>query len=412
MYKAADKWLLPWFQSVLRRPRNTPHPVHILFAVCDHYEPLSPYGRQPHRVGVKRTNRWRSEYPRVVSSFRDADGRPPQHTFFFPEEEFAPDFMEPLCELCAAGFGEVEIHLHHDRDTAAGMREKILRFRDLLHERYGLLGCDAAGRPRYGFIHGNWALCNPFPDGRHCGVDREASLLVDCGCYADFTFPSTPSPTQPRVVNSIYCIHDDLKCRRRPYDYGRELRVGDPLPAGCGLRPRSEAAGAVRLPGSVQEADGPPELLLIQGPLALNWRWRKWGVLPRIEHADLCSSNPPSELRLALWIRQWIHVRGRPDRIFIKLHCHGCREENADVLLGPPMQHLHRVLTTQYNDGVHFVLHYVTAREMANIVLGTQQGVVGAVQQMRDLFIGAPLVRKTAPLETSNRNPHGWCAPE
>jgi len=34
-------------------------------------------------------------------------------------------------------------------------------------------------------------------------------------------------------------------------------------------------------------------LMLIQGPLALNWAWRKWGVLPRFEHADIRGSSPP-----------------------------------------------------------------------------------------------------------------------
>ena len=29
--------------------------------------------------------------------------------------------------------------------------------------------------------------------------------------------------------------------------------------------------------------DDAARLLLVQGPLGLNWRWRKWGVLPKVE---------------------------------------------------------------------------------------------------------------------------------
>ena len=81
---------------------------------------------------------------------------------------------------------------------------------ELFAHRHGLLACDRrTGRPAYGFIHGNWALDNSRPDGRWCGVNNELDVLRETGCYADFTFPSAPSPTQPRKINSIYYAVDD-----------------------------------------------------------------------------------------------------------------------------------------------------------------------------------------------------------
>ena len=40
--------------------------------------------------------------------------------------------------MCRAGYGEVEIHLHHDHDTAEGLRLKLLEFKKTLAERHGL----------------------------------------------------------------------------------------------------------------------------------------------------------------------------------------------------------------------------------------------------------------------------------
>ena len=122
---------------------------------------------------------------------------------------------------------------------------------------------DSDGGLRYGFIHGNWALDNSHPDGRHCGVNQELGVLASTGCYADFTLPSAPNRTQTHMINSIYRALDTP--RPKSHDDGELLRAGQP-----------------------QTLDG-TSLLLIQGPLGLNWRRRKWGVLPRLENADLAA---------------------------------------------------------------------------------------------------------------------------
>ena len=71
-----------------------------------------------------------------------------------------------LTKLCSSGAGEVEIHLHHDGDTALTLRDQLVRGRDHLAE-HGLC-CWTEGLA-YGFIHGNWAICNSHPEGRFPG---------------------------------------------------------------------------------------------------------------------------------------------------------------------------------------------------------------------------------------------------
>jgi hypothetical protein len=47
------------------------------------------------------------------------------------------------------------VHLHHDQDTADGLREKLASFTEKHQKQHGLLTKDEEGRIRYGFIHGD-----------------------------------------------------------------------------------------------------------------------------------------------------------------------------------------------------------------------------------------------------------------
>jgi hypothetical protein len=146
--------------------------------VCDHFEPK--LGGAPPHIARERVRRWVDAYPKLFESFRDSNGRPPQHTYFYPAEEYEPDYLEAVAGLCRKGFGEVEIHLHHDNDTADNLRNTLMSFKETLHNTHGLLHKDpATGEIKYGFIHGNWALNNARCDGRWCGVNHEISILLE-----------------------------------------------------------------------------------------------------------------------------------------------------------------------------------------------------------------------------------------
>ena len=64
------------------RARRRDEPVHLLLCVADHYEPQ--LGEAPPEVARARVERWVEDYPRLFGGFRDSDGRPPRHTFFYP----------------------------------------------------------------------------------------------------------------------------------------------------------------------------------------------------------------------------------------------------------------------------------------------------------------------------------------
>ena len=332
--KRAPAWVPSLLRStLLRRQEACAGETHIYFCVADHFEPGwhgADLDRQRERVRI-----WAERYPQIAARHCDSEGHPPQHTFFFPAEEYHPELLDALAVLCRGGWGDVEIHLHHDRDTPEGFREKLLRFADVLHHRHGLLRKDNSGRIRYGFIHGNWVLNNSGPDGRWCGVDDETSILLETGCYADFTMPCAPHPAQSRKVNSIYYTLP----QRAPgaHNRGVDAHVGRPAP---------------------------PGLLMVQGPLSLDWSCRKWGIFPRIESADISSYNPPDRRRVLLWLRSAVHVAGAPQHVFIKLHTHGAQEPNSQLLLRGGLQAMWRDLEHLCPQGGQYRLHYLTAYQM------------------------------------------------
>jgi hypothetical protein len=352
-----------WLPAYLRRraPARGEGPVHVMFCFVDHYEPM--WGRADEATQRARVDRWCRDYRALAARHRDADGRPPQHSFFYPEEEYVEEYLDKIAALCADGYGEIEIHLHHDNDTEANFRETMARFCRMLHERHGALPRDpATGELRFAFIHGNWSLDNSRPDGRWCGLNNELILLRELGCYADFTLPSAPSDTQTSTINAIYYATDD-PARPKSHDTGVPVRVG------------GAASG---------------DLMIVQGPLALNWRERRMGIMPRIENADIRRTQPPTPARVDDWIRTGIHVEGRPEWVFVKIHTHGTQEGDMDTLLGAPSEAMYAHLERAYNDGRNYVLHYVTARETYNIIKAAEAGKTGNPGEYRDFVLAPP----------------------
>jgi hypothetical protein len=362
-----SKHLHNWIGAWLRQqaglhlgPRPARGPRHLIFAFADHYEPL--HGDVDPAHGRRRVEAWRTAYPELARHYLDADGRPPRHSFFFPGEQYAPEYLEPLGELAALGLGEVEVHLHHDGDSAAKLRADLLTFLRQL-DSHGHLSRAADGVLRYAFIHGNWALANGRKDGRWCGVDEEIALLHDTGCYADLTFPSAPDECQPGIINQIYWPTGDLT-QKRAYEHGERARVG---------------------------SHRDDRLLMIEGPLALARRPGRLAL--RVESAALTAHDPASPERVKTWIEQDVHVAGRPEWLFVKVHTHGAPDAQAESLLGAGGHALHQALA-RYNDGVNWQLHYVTAREMFNIARAAMAGLGGSPGQYRDHILPPPPIAR------------------
>ena len=343
-------WLPTYLWQILSRPVKKAivgcsQPVHIYFCFVDHFEPK--WKKPSKEIERQRVDIWCEKYPNLARKHKDSEGKYPQHTFFYPEEEYEEEYLDELAKLCRMGYGDVEIHLHHENDTAENLKSKLIHFKKVLYERHGLLRKNPEDSEIiFGFIHGMWALDNSRGDGKWCGVNNELKVLGECGCYADFTLPSAPSDTQTKKINSIYYATNNTN-KSKSHNTGIDVEVG-------------------------KRSSG--DLMIMQGPLALNWKWKKYGIFPRIENGDISHHNPPTKDRVNLWVRQNICVKGAPDKIFIKVHTHGAQESNFPVLLGKPMDEMFSYLETECNDGGKYVLHYVTAWEMFKIIKEIENG--------------------------------------
>ncbi len=362
--KRFDTWIEGYARHALAN-RDAPRvegPRHLLFAFCDHWEPL--WNNVSEEQADARVRFWAEEYPRLAAEFHDADGRSPRHSFFFPGEQYRAPWLETLAGFTRRGIAEVEVHLHHQDDTEATLRRDLLQTLELFGS-HGHLSRDPDGRKRYAFIHGNWCLANAREDGTYCGVDSEIPLLFDTGCYADFTFPAAPDQSQPNIVNQIYWPVGDL-ARRRSYEVGSRARVGE-----------------VRR----------DRILMVEGPLALATRAEKIPI--RIENSAVTAKEPGTARRIATWVKQNIHVEGRPEWVFVKVHTHGAPELQAASLLGAGGRTMHRALASEYNDGRSWILHYVSAREMFNIAVAAMEGREGDPIAYRDHVLAPPPVAST-----------------
>jgi len=324
-------------------------PIHVIFQFVDHFELA---GKPP------RLSEWLTKYPELASRHVDADGQFPKHTWFYAMDLMREDELEQLKDLVAGGFGEIELHWHHRHDTPESFTEKLHAGLKIF-QKYGFMRPIQEGKAGcFAFIHGNWSLNNSCGD-HVCGVDNEIQLLKQAGCFGDFTFPALYSAAQPNMVNSIY--YADFKKGTAGYFKGRGATVG-----------------------SIETEQ---DFMIFEGPFTINWRdWRfKW-------HPTIGMSNTHGDpIRIDSWIRQGIHVKGRPDWVFVKVFCHGGQDHQ--FVLSEETDRMFNYLEEKYNDETNYVLHYVTSREAYNMVKAAEDGKSGDPNHFRDYLIPHPMHR-------------------
>ena len=326
---------------------------HLIFLFVDHFEPKEPSDIEA----------WMARYPRMAERFADASGRRPRHTWFYDAAD--PAVLDALGELCRAGYGEIELHLHHSFDTADGFREKIEERKRVYAEHGALITVGETPVRTFGFIHGKWSLDNSRGEA-HCGVNNELQLLRESGCYADFTFPAWGA-MQPSMTNAIYYAADD-PAKPKSYDTGHRVAVGE------------KSSG---------------DLMIFQGPGRLSGVPRKAACVPGLtwlaDHLMLtcgvAAHQPPTPSRIDRWVNANVHVEGRPEWVFVKVHAHGARGADFETFFGRPAAVMHEHLSRRYDDGANWRLHYATARETFNIVKAAEAGKTGDPDDYRDFAI-------------------------
>ncbi len=359
-FKNIDRWLISYLKGVIFPVKVKDKPIDILFLFVDHFE-LN--GKQD------RLQAWTERYPKLAAKHQDSDGRHPCHSFFYAldlmhEEELIA--MKPVIEN---GFGEFELHWHHDHETEDSFNHK-LDSAMVLFQKHGYMRPYKENQQAcFSFIHGNWSLANSRGEN-FCGLDNEVQVLKEKGCYADFTYPALFSQAQPPFINNIYYCQDlnQAAC----YFKGRDAKVN--------------------------QKQAEDEFMIFQGPMTINWLdWRhRWH--PNIEDGDINQyPTHDSPKRIDAWIRQGIHVKGRPEWQFVKVFCHGAQDHKSVV--SDTTDRMFSYLEENYNDGKKYRLHYISAREAYNIVKAAEANKTGNPNDYRDFIIPHPLKRQMEPVQ-------------
>ncbi|HEX3279725.1 MAG TPA: hypothetical protein VHR36_00725 [Pyrinomonadaceae bacterium] len=368
------RWSLPWLlrypfwrAGEIARRQNDSQQSHVIFVVANHFEPgLGD-------TALRRQEKWCELARATGDAIRDHDGTAFRHTNFFPAEQYERPLLDMLADLQRDGFGEVEIHLHHgveQPDTAANTRFALENFRDVLAYEHKCLSRETTGAmPKYGFVHGNWALANS-AGGRFCGVDEEMQILADTGCYADFTLPSVPFQSQVPRINAIYQAGYPLT-EAKPHRGGPSLRVG----------------GELKLP------------VIFTGPLVFDWSRRVHGLpIPRLDDGALAHNYPLTLDRFHRWRGAGISVAGKPNWIFVKLFSHAFFEADQDAMIGEQMKRFLNEMM-DYSERASIKVHFATAREAFNMVAAAVEQQTGEPGQFRDYKLRQIMQEKTELVE-------------
>src|SRR3989338_9370749 len=150
----------PWLWMYLAdqiSPKKEPQvsgSKHIMFLYVDHFE--------PHEQTA--VDRWMKGYPELAKRHSDADGKMPQHSFFwFFSHSDTPEkkrFLKRLAQLVYEGYGEIELHMHHGNDNEETFLKQMNEAVMLSKEVGAMVSQETQPRQIFAFIHGMWGLDN------------------------------------------------------------------------------------------------------------------------------------------------------------------------------------------------------------------------------------------------------------
>ena len=355
---------------------------HLIFTVADHFEPSwSEDGLLNLDTQRRRLDQYYKLARKTGEATLDADGTKFRHTNFFPAEQYDRRILEQVASMQAEGLGEVEIHLHHGiekPDTSENLRKTLIEFRDCLAEEHRCLShFDGDDKPKYAFVHGNWALANS-RSGKYCGVDNEMEILRETGCYVDMTLPSAPHETQMPVLNQIYECGLPLS-EKIPHRTGKRVRV---------------FGGEPQLP------------LIFTGPLVFNWTRRVKGFLPvpRIEDGGLTYNQTLDLARLKRWVSANVTVENRPEWIFVKLYCHGFVDADQSACIGTGAQKFFNEVIENGERTGEYKVYFASAREAFNMAAAAIDGKQGSPGEFRDYRLKSIMAGAANKIEDKTEN--------
>ena len=94
-----------------------------------------------------------------------------------------------------------------------------------------------------------------------------------------------------------------------------------------------------------------------------------------------------NDSKVNIWENANICVEGKPEWKFIKIFTHGALEKNHDAVFGKNAKLLFNQIIQKYKNNNKYLLHFVTAREMYNIIKAAEHGCTDDPNVYRDYQI-------------------------
>jgi len=347
-WKASD-WFLPYVYDSLFTDRYGSSKVeHLIFVVADHYEPDHPQAQNKH--GTQRNEDWLKKFRPIADKHKDSYNNNFRYTWFYAYDQKNDTVIVELNKMVYQGYGEIELHWHHPISNSTKFPSELQEALNWFNQYGALLTSGENPQSRFAFIHGNWSLDNSDHIDPHkfCGVNTELEILFDHGCFADFTFSTIDTPAQPKKINSIYYAQDDTL--PKSYNTGIDSEVG---------KSNNDA------------------LMIFEGPIGINFK------IMELEYSEIEYFSKFSEDRIHLWLDSNIHVKGRPEWLFVKIYSHGI--QSKEVIENHLDEFLSKLEKICYNKEIK--LHYMSAREAYNVVKAAEDGQTGNPENFRDYSI-------------------------
>ncbi len=343
----AHIWAMSYWTDHHPDPEIPDDQKHLIFVMIDHYE----HGKG--EAAAQRNLEWCRKFRKISDRYRDDYDNCFRYTWFYPFDHHNDAIMEELSHMAYQGYGEIEMHWHLGAKSGISKENYAEKIQEAIawYQQFGaMITVDTPPKTAFAYVAGNWDLDASRPGGKGHGLTNQIQVLKEQGCYADFTFSTIGTPTQPSKVNSIYYAEDDPNLPKS-YDTGIDVVVGKPIK---------------------------DKLLIFQGPISITWNGG-------LEYGAVENDPRFRPERIPKWIDANIHVHGRPEWVFVKIYSHGA--QSKEVVLAHDMQWMLKCLKAECSRR-DITLHFMTAREAYNVVKAAEEGITGDPEDYRDYTIG------------------------
>jgi hypothetical protein len=343
-------WAVSYWTDQNPDPEVLDKQKHLIFIMVDHYEHGGPIDLSR---GARNNDVWCDKFRKISDQNRDDYGNRFRYTWFYPYEHHNEKIMQRLSSMVYEGYGEIEMHWHLTAKSGVSKENYANKLHEAIawYQKFGaMVTVDTPSKTAFAYIAGIWDLDASRPGPKSHGITNQIQTLYDNGCYADFTFSTINTASQPSKVNSIYYVEDNPDLPKS-YETGIDAEVGKPIN---------------------------DKLMIFEGPMSIKWN----GLM---EYGAVEKDPRFSPKRVPRWIEANIHVHGRPEWVFVKVYSHGA--QSMKVVLAHDMEWMLECLKDECSRR-SIKLHFMSAREAYNIVKAAEDGMKGNPENYRDYKIG------------------------